>query len=462
MPRSTRVVPICRRLAVLAALFASSPLSSQEDLGARSFELGGTQRTRYEALNGQFRAGLDSTDRALALQTSLHFDWRHANLQVFGEIMDARVARDDAGSYLSTSNANTLEPVQAYVAWHGASSKNPGRESTVRFGRMTLDVGKRRLVARSRFRNTVDSFAGLDWEWHGTDGRTARAFYLRPMNTLPGDDAALLDDEFELDRGMRRNEFFGVYYQPAPFGSGAALELYAFEHRLRPTDDPLFETDMAVDHLTAGSRFYRAAEPGHLSYEVEAVLQRGSSGGIAGSLERTDLEHRAHFLHFEIGYELALPGSPNVAFQYDLASGDEDPNDVRNERFDTLFGDRSFEFGPTGLYGAIARANLRSPGVRVTFNPHPRVRSVVSYRRVSLDEPRDEWAGSDYRDTTGASGRSVGRHLEASITWNVIDDRLQVDAGIARLGAGSFRARVSAPAFNGNPRYVYLGATTSF
>jgi hypothetical protein len=462
IPRFARVAAGGRAIALAAALLASAPLSSQEDRGPGSLELGGTQRTRYETLDGQFRAGLDATDRALALQTSLTFDWRRADLQVFGEIMDARVALDDPGSYLSASQTNTLEPVQAYVAWRRTSSATPGRESTLRAGRMTLDVGKRRLLARSRFRNTVDSFAGIDFEWLDADGRAARAFYLKPMNTLPGDDPALLDDDFELDRGMRRNELLGAYYRLAPFADDSTAELYAFEHRLRPTADPLFEADMAVDHLTVGSRLYRAAEPGRLNFELEAAVQRGSSGGLSAGIERTDLEHRAHFVHFEVGYELAAPASPNIVFQYDLASGDEDPDDARNERFDTLYGDRSFEYGPTGLYGTIARANLRSPGVRLTFRAHARLRCVVAYRRVRLDEPRDEWAGSDYRDPTGASGSSVGRHLEASVAWEAIDDRLQVDAGVARLAAGSFLARVAGPEFNGSPRYFYLGATTTF
>lgn len=435
---------------------------AQEQRGPGSFEVGGTQRTRYETLDGQFRAGLDATDEALALQTSLRFDWRRAGLQVFGEIMDARVALDDTGSYLSTSQTNTLEPVQAYVAWRHTSSVTPGRESILRAGRMTLDVGKRRLAARSRFRNTVDSFAGLDWEWADADGRTARAFYFKPMNALPGDDPALLDDDFELDRGMRRNEFFGAYYQLAPNKNDSVAELYAFEHRLRPTADPLFEADMAVDHLTVGSRLYRAAEPRRLNFELEAAVQRGTSGGVVAGVERTDLKHRAHFVHVEIGYQLAARASPNIVFQYDLASGDEDPSDARNQRFDTLYGDRSFEYGPTGLYGAIARANLRSPGLRATFRPAPRFRCVVAYRRVRLDEPRDEWAGSDYRDPSGASGSSIGRHLEASVTWDAIDDRLEVDAGVARLAAGSFLARVAGPQLNGSPRYFYLGATTSF
>jgi hypothetical protein len=436
------------------------PLSSQEV--ATTFELGGSQRTRHESLDGQFRAELDATDRALALQTSVHFDWRRANLQAYGEIVDARAALNDAGSYLSTSGVNTLEPVQAYVAWRHRSSAKFGGESTVRAGRMTLDVGKRRFLARSRFRNTVDSFAGLDWEWRAADGRALRAFYLRPMNPLPGDDPALLDDDFELDRGMRRNELLGVYYQVPPFQDDSAVELYAFEHRLRPTDDPLFEADMAVDHLTVGTRLYRAAQPGRWSYEVETALQRGTSGNVVNGVDRSDLKHRAHFLHAEVGYQTDGPWLLNVVLQYDLASGDKDPGDDRNERFDTLYGDRSFEFGPTGIYGIIARANLRSPGVRVTFRPRPRWRCVVAYRGVQLDEPSDEWGGSDYADPSGASGRAVGRHLETNFAWDAIEDRLTVEAGISRLAAAAFPARVAGPAFNGDPRYFYLAATTTF
>jgi hypothetical protein len=449
-------------LLTLAAILGIGSSAAAQPGDEPGFSFSGSQRTRYETLEHQFRADLDSSDRALALQTSVHFDWRLPKLQVVGEVMDSRAAGNDARSYLSTSGINALEPIQAYVAWQHASTADPGSVSTLRAGRMTIDIGKRRLVARSRFRNTVDSFTGVDWEWRDSSGRAARAFYFRPTNILPGDDTALLDDGIELDRDMRRNELVGFYFQPAPFADGRTVEFYVFDHDLRPTASPLFEPDMAVDHVTMGSRFYRTAEPGRLSYEVEAVVQRGRSGGVVNDIERTDLAHRAHFLHFEIGYQLDLSWSPNVVFQYDRASGDKNPADDRNERFDTLFGDRSFEFGPTGLYGAIARANLRSPGVRLTVRPRPRWRCVVAYRRVALDEPRDEWAGSDYADPTGVSGRSIGRHVEASFTWTAIDDRLAVEAGVARLVAGSFVPRAAGTAFHGDPSYFYLGATTSF
>lgn len=452
-----RLAKCVRSLVMLGVVAALTSTHAQSETAG--FELSGSQRTRYERLANQFRPDLDEGDRALALQTSVSFDWRRENLQLYGEIMDARAGFNDAGSYLSTSGVNTLEPVQAYVAWRYGAAEH---RNTLRAGRMTLDLGKRRLVARSRFRNTVDSFMGLDWEWHGARGQQAHAFYFRPMNALPGDDPSLLDDDFELDEVMPRNEFFGMYYQLAPLADERTLELYAFEHRLRPTADPLFEADMAVDHLTLGTRFYRAAEPGRWSYEVEAMTQRGTSGNVVNGADRFDLEHRAYFLHLELGYQFEAPWSPNIVLQYDHATGDEDPTDDHNERFDTLFGDRSFEFGPTGIYGLIARANLRAPGVRLTLRPRSRWRSVVAYRRVWLDEPGDEWAGSDYADPSATSGRSIGRHLETSVTWEAIADRLTVEMGLARLAAGSFPGRVAGTAFHGDPRYFYLTATTLF
>jgi hypothetical protein len=69
--------------------------------------------------------------------------------------MDSRTERNDSDSFVSTTVANALEPVQAYVAWHGAAS-------TIRIGRLTLDLGKRRLLARSLYRNTFSTFAGVD------------------------------------------------------------------------------------------------------------------------------------------------------------------------------------------------------------------------------------------------------------------------------------------------------------
>jgi hypothetical protein len=68
--------------------------------------------------------------------------------------------------------------------------------------------------------------------------------------------------------------------------------------------------------------------------------------------------------HAWAGYTFNTAWLPRVSFQYDQASGDS-ANPATFTRFDTLFGARRWEFGPTSLYGAVQRSNLISPGVRL-------------------------------------------------------------------------------------------------
>jgi len=438
-------------LALACALLASTPGSAQESTGAGSFEFHGTQRTRYETLDPQFRSGFSNSDRALALQTRVTFDWRRGSVQVFGEIMDSRTELGDEGSFAGTSTANALEPVQSYVAWRRGAG-------TLRIGRVTQDFGKRRLFARNRYRNTVSTFTGVDWSWSGENGRAARAFYWIPMLALPADFAGALDNEQELDRGTRHSSIKGFFYEFPAFADGHRLESYVFDYALDPRGAPA----AAADHVSVGARAYRAPQPAEWNYEAEAIVQRGESGGVVGGTARSDLDHRASFLHLEIGYRFDAPWSPNLLLQYDRATGDDDPADARAERFNTLFGARRFDFGPTGIYGIVARGNVESPGVRLTFRPAPRWQSMLSYRSMKLAAARDAWVGSGWRDATGAAGRSIGRQLEGSFTWQAIPDRLEVETGFAHVWAGRFAKQVAGSDFRGHPEYFYAAVTTSF
>jgi hypothetical protein len=415
------------------------------------FDFSGTHRTRYEVLDPQYRAGFSNSDQALALQTTLVFDWRRGSIQAFGEIMDSRVELNDAGSLANTTTTNALEPIQAYVAWsHGAGAW--------RIGRVTQDFGKRRLLARNRYRNTVSTFTGIDWSWTGEGGRAAQAFYWVPMRAVPADFASVLDNEQELDRGTRDSSLKGLFYQFPTFAHEHRLEAYVFDYELDTTSDPT----IAADHVSVGARAYRAPKAGEWNYEIEAVLQRGESGGAVAGVARRDLNHRASFLHAEIGYAFDRPWAPNLMFQYDRASGDKNPADARIERFNTLFGARRFDFGPTGIYGVAARSNIDSPGVRLTLRPTERWQAMLSYRSLRLAAERDGWVGSGWRDASGAAGESIGRHLEGSFTWSAIPERLSVETGFAHLWAGRYAERTAGASFRGDPQYFYAGVTTTF
>jgi hypothetical protein len=153
-----------------------------------------------------------------------------------------------------------------------------------------------------------------------------------------------------------------------------------------------------------------------MDFEVEAAYQYGRSLGSSLGEESRSLDHRAHFEHIEIGYSFAGLWMPRLAAQLDYASGDRNPGDDQNNRFDSLYGSRGFDFGPTGIYGAFARSNLISPGYRVSVNPAPDVELMVAHRYFRLASKTDAWTSGGWQDLNGESGNDLGHQVEARVT----------------------------------------------
>jgi hypothetical protein len=426
--------------------------------GAPSFDFSGSQRTRYESLDPQFRDGFDESDRVLALQTTVVFDVKFDALQFYAEIMDSRAELNDENSFVA-GGVDTLEPIQTFVAWRHKGMFEDGADSTLRVGRMTIDLGKRRMIARNRYRNTVNNFLGADWVWQDTAGRSARLFYVLPFQTLPRDLDSQLDNDVGLDHASRATRVIGAYYQLPPLAGKTVIETYLLDYDV---DSPQSDPTAAAHWAAAGARAYRAPKPGAWGYEVETIWQQGRAGGTVDGVAERNLEQRAYFAHAEAGYGFRGAWQPTLSFQYDLASGDRDPNDASIERFNALFGARRFDFGPSGIYGPFARSNLETPGLRLALVPQPRWQTTLAYRVFKLAEARDQWVGSGWSDPTGRSGRSIGDQLEASFTWAAIERRLTIEAGFALLAYGRFGREVQGAALRGDPRYFYLSATTTF
>ncbi len=434
---------------------------SAGDAGASAaprLRISGSQRTRYERLDPQFRKGFDDSDQVVALQTSVVFDWSLDAFEVAGEIMDSRGELNDEGSFV-TNTVDTLEPIQAYVAWHKKGMFDDSGDSTVRVGRMTLDIGKRRLISRNRYRNTVNNFLGADWNWHDGDGRNLRLFYFQPMIIEPADAASQLDNDVGLDHAARGTRLLGAYYQLPPLADKSVVETYLFDYDVNP---PQSNVAAAAHFTAAGARAFRTPKLGGWGYEVEGVWESGRAGGTVNGAARSNLDLDATFLHLEAGYAFDTRMRPTLLVQYDYASGDQDPNATSIERFNSLFGSRRSDFGPTSIYGPISRSNIDTPGLRLTLTPKLRWQSMLSYRWLFLAEARDQWVGSGWSDPTGKSGRTIGKQFEGSFTWTAIPNRLSVEPGFAHLELGRFARQVQGAAFRGDPLYFYLAITTTF
>ncbi len=419
----------------------------------------GEMRTRVSGLSEQFRAQYSGSDQVFATRALLRTELDIYTLTLGGELQDSRHFFDDADSPLNTGMVNTWEPLQAYLRWDvGAYLARPEHWSLT-IGRQTLDLGSRRLVARNRFRNTINGFNGIKGEWRGQAGRELVGFYFLPVERRPGDRESLNSLDSQLDDEDVRDAFWGVSYR-TPFNwLDAFVQGYFFgldeeDRPGRPSRDR--------ELFTTGVRVLRQPKPGAWDFDLESVWQFGASRSSRRVDDTQSLNHEAQFYHASLAYTLDMPWKPRLGLQYDYASGDRSATDSENNRFDTLFGARRFEHGPTGIYGAFARSNIQSPGYRVILNPAPGWEMMASHRFYWLASSTDAWTTSGLRDPSGEAGNSLGQQLEFRVRWDGAIEKLRLEAGVAWLFAGSFVESAPNRTTQGDSRFGYLQATLSF
>jgi hypothetical protein len=445
---------------VTSSAAAEEPWRLGEALGVPDWlTIGGSYRVRYETLHGPFLAVPTASDTFLVER--LLFDVR-ADFDGFylgAELEDSRAQLDDAELPLGTDDVNAVELLRAYVGFNRDGVFRDGDNLDLHAGRITIDAGSRRLVARNRFRNTINGFTGIHALWTAPGGSRVQAFFTLPVQRKPWDfdrlerNAIVLDDEsFEV-------RFWGVHASRERLFGEVNGELYIFglDEDDRP-DVPSRDRDL----YSPGFRLFTEPAPGAWDFEIETALQTGTSRSTPLPADVTDLDHRAGFVHAHVARTLDGAWSPRLVLQYDHASGDRDPNDDDNERFDTLFGARRFEYGPTGIYGAIARGNISSPGFRVEVAPNGRIDGLVGYRAVFLASDEDAWTTAGVRDPTGASGRFVGHQVEARLRYGLLPDNLRFEVGGAYLFDGRFARKAPNASGEGDTTYFYTQAILSF
>ena len=419
----------------------------------------GSHRTRYESLDGQFCATRNGSDQIVALRTFLLSEFEFDALRIGLEVIDSRAELADRGTALSTMVVNPVELLQGYIAWDATGLLAAGDRSELRVGRLAIDVGSRRIVARSLFRNTINTFTGVEWRWQSANGRRFQAFYTLPVNRKPNTQSALLDNDIEFDEEDADVRFWGLYYAFAALPAGLRGEIFFFG---LDEDDADGRATRNRELYTPGLRFYRPPAKGRLDYLLESVFQFGESRGSSAATNVRDLDHFAHFQHVEVGYSFDTPWSPRLILQYDYASGDDDPTDGDNDRFDTLFGARRFDFGPTGIYGPFARSNLSTPGVRLKLRPSRDIKLFVAHRSYWLASDRDAWATGGVRDVTGRSGSFIGHQVEAQFRWEVLPGNYRFETGIAHLFGGEFRDDAPNSNREGDATYIYSQVLFNF
>lgn len=420
------------------------------------FKLSGSSRLRYEALDGQPRAGLPYNDEQLAVRTAIFAEYAKGPIRIGGELYDSRAWLHEPSDALSSNEVNTLELVQAYVAADLDAPLGAGSKLNLQAGRFTLNLGSRRLVAADDYRNTTNGYTGLRADLRTGEGITATGIYVLPQLRLPDDRSSLEDHTIQRDRESFNLQLWGGYIARPDVIGGATGEIGYFG--LLERDWPGHPTrNRNLDTFSA--RLIREPKARELDFEVEGIFQSGElRTGTAAAAPKQDV--RASFVHADAGYLFPGKARLRLSVEYDRASGDAPGG--KFGRFDTLFGMRRADLAPAGIYNAIGRANIETIGLRAEVAPSVRWDAFAAYRPMWLAEETDSFSTTGVRDATGRSGSFAGHQLEGRVRYWLVPNLLRAEINAVWLTKGRFlRTAPNAPA-SGDARYLASALTATF
>jgi hypothetical protein len=403
-------------------------------------------RTRFELLDDPWRPGESQRQTQIPQRTRLRLGVdAPAGIRLLAELQDARVWNDRPNDFTG-NEVDHLDVLQLFVSASRKDLLGRGLRGDVHLGRLNLDVGGRRLVARNDFRNTTNAFDGLHLQL-GSDDRQwrVRGFYTFPV--------AIRDSDLLNDRPSTRRRFWGVVFEDL---RNPWIQLDAYYLGLE-------DLPGNRSYRTYGLRGYRKPAPARVDYEAEVAGQFGDRKTAAQGTR----DHSAWLVHGELGYTFGVPWSPRLAAQIDFATGNDDPSDDDSHAFDPLFGARRFDLMPTGIFGPFRRTNLLSPGVRLGLQPHATLRLDLKVRHWRLAEGRDALAGSSgpgggaLVDPSGDAGRDLGTDLELRARWDP-REWLGFDVGYDHWWKGRFLDDVANVRKRGDADYFYLQSRVRF
>lgn len=422
--------------------------------------LGGSYRGRYSGLHNQYRPGLDQDDQAFSFRGLFEAGLGTEDFGMFFELQDSRAYLTDEYSGVSTIVVNAMEILQAKMDLHLSDAFGAGTRLDLAFGRQTMDLGSSRFVARHRHRDTIQSYTGLTADLALGERDRVFAFAVLPVTVLPtnNDREALLDNEIQFDQESFGHRFFGLYYETARLPLDVHIETYAY---YLSEDDSARQTRNR-NLLTPGVRIFREPSEGQWDTDVEGLIQFGSQRLTNERTDTQDLETFAYFTHAEFGYTLPHAAALRLDVEGDVGSGDRDPTDDTDQRFDSLFGPRRAEFGPTGIYGPLGRENIVSGGVRAGVEPHPRFDAYVSWRANALMSATDLLGRTQVSDPTGSSGTFAGHTVEVRARYWALPESVLLEVGGAYFKNGEFFERAPTATGYGDPMFVYTDASVLF
>jgi len=415
-------------------------------------------RTRYEAYTQPVKKSETTGAAQFSERTDVQIGIHYKPFKFHVEFLDTRPLYN-YGLTVSNRMEDRNDLLQLYGSIGTDNFLGTSLPTELQVGKFTQAFGKSRLIARSNYSNVPFSFVGAHWTLGARKDWEVRAFVMRPVQ----------NHQTSPDTVLSHTLFSGMSYLDQRI-SWLHTELYTYY--ISQNDQAQGSTGVNQDQSTQGQladlytlgfRLFKPEAKATFDYEIESAYQFGQSALKPGSPVLCTF---AYFQHAEVGYTFASPWTPSIRFKYDYASGDSDPNDNNNGRFNPLFGTQNFPFTYTGIWSLFKRANISSPGYVVSVEPLTDVHVIFKQRFWWLAQSKDEFVGADLQDSTGRAGTYVGSELDLRLAWTV-GPNLLLEGGWLYLMKGSYYSNLLNQGVTGSPNdkntdYVFLSMRLFF
>jgi hypothetical protein len=308
---------------------------------------------------------------------------------------------------------------------------------TVRVGRQELVYGEQRLVGHVSWLNAARSFDGV---------KVTLRSNTTQLDLFGASVVRILPDE--LNRSGAGNRFAGAYLVASSLVPQASFEPYVFyKHDMNLVAET--GTRGSLDLMTAGVRWVGRLPHG-LEYNTDTAVQAGSLA--------TDTV-RAWAGHYQLRTPARGAAALRASSEFNIASGDSNPNDGRRGTFDQLYPTPHDKYG---LADQIGWRNILHARAGVELTPLRRVALTSNYHSWWLDETRDGlYAASGAmiaRVASGAASSHVGQEIDLQAA-RPLTPQLQLAAGYAHIFPGAFLKQATPGA---SYSYPYVMATYVF
>lgn len=421
-------------------------------IGIKSFEdinwleVGLDYRSRYEHRQNDIRRSKLTTDNPILLRTRAYFGVKEI-IDPFRFVIEFEDAHRVNGKFKPDNrDFNRAELIQLYGELHfkkalGTDNLDNSRPLIIRYGRQAFEFLDRRLIGLNSWRNTTNNFSGFrvqlgkdknDWQ--------VDILALRPI----------IRDIDKFDKTDKNRDFWAVIGHWRKWSNVITIE--PFYLGLKQTIINENTENIRLIH-SPGIRWYGRFKNKKINYDCSFTKQFGND---------SNLNHEAFAVTTEIGYLFEkMQSKPRISMFFGYVSGDKNPNDKINNRFERFFGFAR----PWSADDYIIPENIITPKVKIEFEPLKGVKFDGGYCFYWLASKKDRLNnllnGSNNRDSSGNSGSFIGHGFDFRIQSKVIDF-LEATLGFSHFRNGDFvqnRQKNALGKNSTNSNFLYLELT---